>query len=237
MATNYLLDNCSIEISKLQQNGRHNGHAFILAPCHICNELLKLHDLEFHNRKIIIEQDKTPPRTLLNELSTNAAANDQQNIHKMSPAINDVRSKLPAAPTEKQSHIQDINSIYSNAVIPKKKNIALFSDSIPRGMKIKRLKSWRKEGRIHLKAFPGVKVNQLNHYDVPTLEEFDYDCTIIHVRINDILRSKDMSELKDLAEKNMQIRTTCQHFNIGKVYVSSILPSTRTFFNGTLMQI
>ena len=23
----YLIDNCSIEISKLQQNGRHNGHA------------------------------------------------------------------------------------------------------------------------------------------------------------------------------------------------------------------
>ena len=26
----------------------------------------------------------------------------------------------------------------------------------------------------------------------------------------------------------MQIRTTCQSYNIGKVYVSSILPATRT---------
>ena len=57
--TNYLIDNCSIEMSKLQQNGRHNGHAFILPPCNVCNELVKLHGLEFHGRKIIIEEAKT----------------------------------------------------------------------------------------------------------------------------------------------------------------------------------
>ena len=52
--TNYLIDNCSIEMSKLQQNGKHNGHAFILAPCHVCDEFVKLHGLEFHGRKTII---------------------------------------------------------------------------------------------------------------------------------------------------------------------------------------
>ena len=78
--TNYLIDNCSIEMSKLQENGRHNAHAFIafiLALCHVCNELVKLYGLEFQGRKIIIEEAKTPPRTLLNELSTSAVANDQ----------------------------------------------------------------------------------------------------------------------------------------------------------------
>ena len=45
-------------MSKLQQNGRHDGHAFILAPCHVCNELVKLHGLEFEGRKIIIEKPK-----------------------------------------------------------------------------------------------------------------------------------------------------------------------------------
>ena len=37
---------------------------------------------------------------------------------------------------------------------------------------------------MHLKTFPGAKTNQLNHYVIPMLEEFDYDCAIIHVRIN-----------------------------------------------------
>ena len=59
-----------------------------------------------------------------------------------------------------------------------------------------------KEGRTHLTVFFGVKDNQLNHYLVLTLEEFDYDCAIIHLGINDMLRSKDMSELKELPKKN-----------------------------------
>ena len=100
-----------------------NGHAFILAPCHVCNELIKLHGLEFYCRKIFIEEAKTPPKTLLNELSTSTVANDQQNMHKI---ISDVRSRLPTAPTEEQRPIQNISSTYSNAVIPKKKSIALF---------------------------------------------------------------------------------------------------------------
>ena len=88
-----------------------------------------------------------------------------------------------------------------------------------------------KEGRIRLKAFPGTEAKQPNHYVAPTLEEFDYDCAIIHVGINDIPWSKDMSELTDLQKKIIQIETTCQSYNIGKVYVSSILgPSTRTSF-------
>ena len=129
--TNYLTDNCTIEMSNLQQNGRHNGHVFILAPCHVYNELVKLHGLEFHCRKIIIEEAKTPPKTLLNELSATVVANDQENMHKLPPTINELRSKSPATPREEQSPIQNINSTYSNAVIPKKKNIALFLDSIP----------------------------------------------------------------------------------------------------------
>ena len=113
-------------MSNFQQYGRHNGHVFILAPFHVYNELVKLNGLEFHCHKIIIKEAKTPPRTLLNELSTTVVANIQRNMHKMSPTINDLRSKSPTTPTEEQSPIPNINSTYSNAVIPKKKNIALF---------------------------------------------------------------------------------------------------------------
>ena len=47
--TNYLKDSCSIKISKLQQNGRHNGHAFIWAFCHVSDELVIFQGLEFHD--------------------------------------------------------------------------------------------------------------------------------------------------------------------------------------------
>ena len=124
--TNYLIDNCSIEISKLQRNGRHNGHAFILAPCDVCNELVKLHGLEFQGLKIIIEEAKTPPRTLLNELPTSAVANDQQNMDKTPPNISDVKSKLPTAATEKLSPIQIINSMFSMQLFQRRKTLHFF---------------------------------------------------------------------------------------------------------------
>ena len=72
-------------MSKLQQNGRHN--AFILAPCHVCDELVKLHGLKFHSRKIITEKAKRPPRTSVKKLLTNVVANDQQRIHKYLPPL------------------------------------------------------------------------------------------------------------------------------------------------------
>ena len=73
---------------------------FILAPCHVCDDLVKLHGLKFHGRKIIIEEAKIPPRTFVNELFTSAVANHQQIMHKMTPTINNVRSRLPTATTE-----------------------------------------------------------------------------------------------------------------------------------------
>ena len=82
--------------------------------------------MEFHGRKIIIEEAKTPPRTLVNELYTNAVANDQQNMHKMPPTINDVKSSLPTAPTEEQIPIQNINSIFQCSYTKEEKHCTFF---------------------------------------------------------------------------------------------------------------
>ena len=101
------------------------------------------------------------------------------------------------------------------------------SDSIPRGMNINRQ---IQGGRIHVKAFPEAKSTQLNHYVTPTLEEYSYDAAIIHVGINDILRSKH-DELHKLPENIIKVGNTCQKYNIGKIYISAILPSTRTNIN------
>ena len=108
-------------------------------------------------------------------------------------------------------------------------HLSLFGQYILRYEK-KHLHSQVKEGKIHLKAFPDTKANQLYHYVIPTLEVFDYDCAIIHVGIKVILRSKDVRTQRP-SEKIMQIGRTCQPCNMAKVCVSSILLSTRTSFN------
>ena len=70
-------------------------------------------------------------------------------------------------------------------------------------MKMIHLNSLVKEGIRHLKALPDVKVNQLNHCIIPSIEQFHYDCFIIHVGINNIIRSTDVSRLKDLPKNNI----------------------------------
>ena len=66
-------------------------------------------------------------------------------MHKMPATIRGVRSRLPTAPIEKQHPSQNINRTFP--ITPKKKTVALFSDSIPRGMNIKHLNSHVKEGK------------------------------------------------------------------------------------------
>ena len=80
-----------------------------------------------------------------------------------------LHSDVTTAPTEEQRPIQNINSTFANAAIPKKENIATFLDSIPRGIEKKYLDSQVKEERIHLKVFPSVKTNQLDHYVIPNV--------------------------------------------------------------------
>ena len=53
--------------------------------------------------------------------------------------------------------MQRVIHSYGNAVNPKRKDIALFSDSIPKGMRMKDVNSQVKGGKIHLKLFPDAK--------------------------------------------------------------------------------
>ena len=94
-----------------------------------------------------------------------------------------------------------------------------------------RLNSRAKGGKIHLNLFHGAKASQLNHYIKPTLEEYKYDCAIIHVGINDILRNKNDTDLNNLPDSILEIANTCQNYNIGKIFISALLPSKRTKVN------
>ena len=46
---------------------------------------------------------------------------------------------------------------------------------------------------------------------------YRYDADIIHIRINDILRSKDSNDLNDLPENVIKVGKIFQYHNIGKI--------------------
>ena len=118
---------------------------------------------DFHDNSLVIEMSKSPL---------------EQTNHYFQP---------PLQPPP----IQRVIHSYGNSVNPKRKDIALFADSIPKGTRMKDLNIRVKGGKVHLKSFFGAKASQLNHYIKPTLEEYKFDCAIIHVGINDILRNKN----------------------------------------------
>ena len=49
---------------------------------------------------------------------------------------------------------------------------------------------------------------------------------IIHVGINEILWNKNDTDMN-----NIEIANTCQNYNIGKIFISAVLPSKRTIIN------
>ena len=182
------------------------------------DELLKLHGTGCKEKILVKEKAKTLPK------HKNINGVNQNICPRTQPSQLDPQNTVASRP------LQRIKNSYRNAVIHKKDNIALFSDSIPRGMNIKEINRQIQGGRIHVKAFPGAKSTQLNHYVTPTLEEYSYDAAIIHVGINDILRSKH-DELDKLPGNITKVGNTCQKYNIGKIYTSAILPSARTNIN------
>ena len=175
----------------------------VTPPVHVCEELLTLHGIDFHDNPLVIEISKSSL---------------EQSNHYFQPSL-------------QPPPIQRVIHSYGNTVNTKRKDIALFANSIPKGMRMKDINSGNKSGKIHLKSFPGVKASQLNHYIKPILEEYKYDCAIIHVGINDIIRNKNDTDLNNLPDSILEITNTCQNYNIGKIFITTLLPSKRTKVN------
>ena len=107
------------------------------------DELLKLHGLGFKGKMLVIEKAKTPPKAKnINGVNQNICPQTQI-------------SQLDFDPQNTLASSQRIKNSYRNTVIHKKGDIALFSDSIPRGMNIKEINRQIQGGKIHIKAFPG----------------------------------------------------------------------------------
>ena len=128
-STNYLKSDCRIEMGHFSNVDQPFASATVTAPAHVCEELLKLHGIDFHDNLLAIEMSKSPL---------------EQSNHYFQPP-------LQPPPIQRKCHENAINS--------KQKDIALFADSIPKGMTMKDLNSRVKGGKIYIKSFPGAKAS------------------------------------------------------------------------------
>ena len=57
--TKYLKETCSLNMPMNDKTGQSNGYAFVSAPKHVCDELLKLSEVKSHGSQIKIEETKS----------------------------------------------------------------------------------------------------------------------------------------------------------------------------------
>ena len=70
----------------------------------------------------------------------------------------------------------------------------MFSDSIPKGIRIREFNRHITNATTRLKCFPGATSKELKHYVVPTFQKKSFNSTLIHIGINDILKDQSNSQ-------------------------------------------
>ena len=103
------------------------------------------------------------------------------------------------------------------------KNIILFSDSIPRGLRMREFNRYIRYGKTRLKSFPGATSKELSHYIEPTIKEESFDMATIHVGVNDLLNGQNNLQHESLLSNIMDIVRKCKHNGIREIIISSIV--------------
>ena len=72
----------------------------------------------------------------------------------------------------------------------RKKQIVIFSDSIPRGIRLRQFNYLLHKGYAQLKSFPGGTFKEVLYYVESTLKNKKFDDALLHVGVNDLLNDE-----------------------------------------------
>ena len=124
---------------------------------------------------------------------------------------------------------------YSDALIENEKkenhdkndnhNIKIFTDSIPKGIKVKELNE-QIHAQVH--SFPGATSKQLLHYLDVNIDD-STDTVFIHIGVNDILQS--VSNMDRLLLNVREMVRKCRLFGVKNMFVSGLVYTRRIRVN------
>ena len=117
------------------------------------HELLKLYEIEFKGKMLVIQKEKTLPKAKSNGVNQNTC-----------PQMQSPQLDFDSENTVASRSLQWIQNSYRHAVMPKKGVIRLFSDLL---VNIKKINRQIQGDRIHIKAFLVARLTQLYHYVTP----------------------------------------------------------------------
>ena len=182
------------------KTGQSKGYAFVSAPKHVCDELLKLNEIKFHGSQIKIEEAKSTREqtTVVSSPAKNhlVVVNENLENHKSS-------QNLPLVPGKRK---------YCEAAQqrPSPYNTLIFTDSIPKGIRMYKFNSLLRNRKAKMLNFPGYSSKQMLHYIDIHLEDKSIDTVLLHVGVNDLLNDNSQSNVDNLMSNIHKIVEKCK---------------------------
>ena len=180
------------------------------------NELVKLNGKEFQEKNLVIDEAKkkpsTPSLTPLRKIPVEVSQKYQRQT-----ACN----RTPVVPGHK-SFLEATKSKSTNSY-----NTLIFSDSIPKGIRMYQFNRALRNRRAKMLNFPGASSNEILHYIDVHLKEKLIDTVIIHVGVNDLLNGNSQLKVNQLIENIKKITEKCVSFGVKKIYVSGLVFTRR----------
>ena len=156
--TKYLRSNTHVEMP-LNRNGQTRGFAFVTAPDHITNELLKLSNIQLREKNLIIKAARSKMKTAKAKAKSNHSARLQVVVNRF-PEHQDVFSGSKLVLRER-SYNSVGKSTWLNS--GKQNRINIFGDSIFCGIRFREFNNDIQNGYAKFKTFPGAGSKEILH--------------------------------------------------------------------------
>ena len=99
----------------------------------------------------------------------------------------------------------------------------MFSDSLPKGIRICEFIWYITNATARLRSFPGAPSKEVAHYVVPTLQEESLNSALIHIGINDTLKDESDSQCESLTRNILEISQKCKEHGIKEIIISLLV--------------
>ena len=210
-SASYLRDTCNIDIPINNKTGKFKGFVFIRTPAHITDELIKRDGITYHDNEFRVED------------ATSTRKRTSNNISYKSRRPSVVLNNYP----ENQHSYGRKFSASESKFSKRKKQIVIFSDSIPCGIKLRQFNYLLHKGYAQLKSFPRGTFKEVLYYVESTSKNKKFDDALLHVGVNDLLNDESQESVQNLLDNLKQIGLKCKSAGVKRILVSGIVVNNK----------
>ena len=119
---------------------------------------------------------------------------------------------------------------------PEPMNTLIFTDIIPKGIRMYGFNKSIKNRKVKMLNFPGASSRQLLHYMDVRLEGIQVDTVVTHIGVNDLLNYSNQSRTDSVMNNVICMFEKCRNYGVKNIFLSGIVFTTRVSL-GILIQV